>query len=292
MTCTIANLGAGADTVKATVKCLWTPTGTGSGAGPPDIMGLADGTATRSGNNVSWYFTPIVQRADGTSAINWYVEVNDAAGNPDPSASIISVSACPPADTIWVVTPPLATPGTGPQLAGSASSSTPSTGFLKVTFSDPIESPNTSSTMLIFFEATLTIYVDCCGGSSGHAWWRLSFSPAHVVGSVVNDPLGQYANKNFGFWPLGPIFGKGKLLAGYQQHKETAKCTWPCTLSQFIAGLVYTRKLKLHPPAYNFLTHNCTHEAINLAGATGLVIPNYTVPSNLDNWLKKNCPNP
>ncbi|MBI4471367.1 MAG: hypothetical protein HY646_01785 [Acidobacteria bacterium] len=147
-TFTVVNTVSGSASQVTTVKvsCVWGPApgGGGSGTPPPDLPGLAEGDATLNpGSHVTWTFDKTVQCVGG--AINWSAEVDKADGTLDTSVTSITVSAVnlTPSSAAWTVNPG----ADGNPRSGTVTSSDPSTGNLKATYTGGTD---TSTTTLTF----------------------------------------------------------------------------------------------------------------------------------------------
>ena len=147
----VLNESPEAGTTVATVSCVWGPVGgQGPGPTPPDIPGLAVGTAELKIAHIKWDIAPKVQLPDGESEINWAIElVNDNNNQVDvPVAFTLSaVNVSPAAD--WTIEPES---GAGPELDGTVVSADPSRGNLRVDYTYFGAEKNSTSEEIKFAE--------------------------------------------------------------------------------------------------------------------------------------------
>ena len=141
---------------QAKVACVWEPYGTGGGHGPrpPDINGLATGTAQLKVAHIEWgAMTPLVQVADGASTIAWEVKlVNDSGDLVSGISVTFTLSA---GNGAWQISP---SSGPGPRLNGTVLSAVSSRGSLKVDYTYFGKAKSSTSGEILFVRVVIDNY--------------------------------------------------------------------------------------------------------------------------------------
>ena len=151
---------------------------------------------------------------------------------------------------------------------------------------------NGKVTTVYVVDCRFTAYADAIG-LIGHSWWCLELLP--TTATVLLQPITVriWVNVEAGYFPatIGNPHGPGYVKRGPQGHTATSQHTWGLSYDQLCAGVIYTANLAATPGTYDLLSHNCTHEAVAAAGASGVTIPgNVTTPQEMHDWLTANFP--
>jgi hypothetical protein len=118
------------------------------------------------------------------------------------------------------------------------------------------------------------------GTDFGHAWW--GFWTAAPATTLIPTNLLPFLNTTAGFYALThpPLYnlqesvpGRVRVPDGYTY--PTVQPRWQIGFNQLISGLQFTQSQASSPPMYNFLTHNCVDEVIQVGAAAGVSVPDY-----------------
>ncbi|MBU4428449.1 MAG: hypothetical protein KKE37_03730, partial [Verrucomicrobia bacterium] len=187
------------------------------GPRPPDIDGLATGTAELKIAHIEWALSPIVQVADGESEINWEVKlVNDYGELVDMEVTftLSAVNVSPAVD--WTISPES---GPGPDLWGTVVSADPSQGQLKVAYNYFGKAKDSVSDPMWFVQVDRLQY----RLSATNAWADMP-DPLYVCKNKAVDFKAIKKPNTAPSWPSGkPVWGGQAAGSGVD---ETTVSGW------------------------------------------------------------------
>ena len=142
----------------------------------------------------------------------------------------------------------------------------------------------------------ITIYV--CGGWLSlkasaitwpglHGWWQLEVCP-NCLRFVPTDLREQLSEA--GYWPAGKdkaLTEPGDVFDGEQGYTPTGYRVFAIPFTQLKMALLHVKDLSEdEDDIFDWLAHNCTHEACHVAQAGGVPLLTLPTPFALAEWLR------